>query len=231
MRGERRVLAHRYLEGIDWTSPLLVQRGIRVFEDILSLSDSESESYRNVVRRLERDGYRFSDGKISRTTSVDIYKILTSSEFIDPSLLENHIRRIHESLEVDPEQAMGSAKELTESVFRIVLEKHGIILESKTPLPKMSKEVFRVLNLSVDQISDSVQGAESSRRVLASLGQIVAGLTELRNLYGTGHGRARVSGVKPRHARLAVGAAVTLCVFILETLDERGWNAIGKTPL
>ena len=45
---------------------------------------------------------------------------------------------------------------------------------------------------------------------------------ELRNLYGTGHGRdGRFIGLKPRHAKLAVGAAATLGTFLLETHLER----------
>jgi len=46
-------------------------------------------------------------------------------------------------------------------------------------------------------------------------------LAELRGLYGTGHGKhGKASGLSPRHAKLAVGAAATLTTFLFETHME-----------
>lgn len=60
------------------------------------------------------------------------------------------------------------------------------------------------------------------RRLLSNLGNIAQGLGELRNLYGTGHGKhGKSKGLNPRHARLAVGAASTLALFLFETHQER----------
>jgi len=44
------------------------------------------------------------------------------------------------------------------------------------------------------------------------------GIAELRNHYGSGHGREPTAkGLQPRHTRLAVGAAATLVTFLFET--------------
>lgn len=60
------------------------------------------------------------------------------------------------------------------------------------------------------------------RRLLGNLGNVAQGLAELRNLYGTGHGRTgSAKGLSARHARLAVGSAGTLATFLLETHEER----------
>jgi len=54
------------------------------------------------------------------------------------------------------------------------------------------------------------------------LGQVFIKLSELRNLYGTEHGREKVKrGLNERHARLAVGAGITLSTFLLETFELR----------
>ena len=72
------------------------------------------------------------------------------------------------------------------------------------------------------KIPDATKGANAIRRLLGSLGTVAQALGELRNLYGTGHGRdGRVRGLTSRHARLAVGAAATLAVFLFETHQER----------
>src|SRR5947209_5042830 len=57
---------------------------------------------------------------------------------------------------------------------------------------------------------------------LNNLATISQGLAELRNPFGTGHGKdAGSRGLNKRHARLAVGAATTLGVFLFETHQER----------
>jgi hypothetical protein len=58
--------------------------------------------------------------------------------------------------------------------------------------------------------------------LLNNLASISNGLAEIRNLYGTGHGKhARSKGLQRRHARLAVGAASTLGVFLFETYRDK----------
>jgi hypothetical protein len=50
------------------------------------------------------------------------------------------------------------------------------------------------------------------------LAKVINGINELRNSYGTGHGRdAKFIGLSQRHAKLATGAASTLAIFLLET--------------
>ena len=47
-------------------------------------------------------------------------------------------------------------------------------------------------------------------------------MAELRNSYGSGHGKdAKFKGLSPRHARLAVGAGVTAVHFLWETFEEK----------
>ena len=139
--------------------------------------------------------------------------------------LQEHVERINESIDNDPSQAIGSAKDLVETVAKKVLDLYREDPQKHRDLAPLVSEALRLLNLSADNIPDSSKGASSSKRVLAGLNQIVGGVAELRNLYGTGHGRLRKGGPSARHARLVVGAASTLCRFMLETLDER----IGQT--
>jgi hypothetical protein len=55
---------------------------------------------------------------------------------------------------------------------------------------------------------------------LSNLGSVAVG--ELKNLYGSGHGRGQQSqGLTVRHAKLVVGAGTTLCSFLLETYEHR----------
>jgi hypothetical protein len=60
--------------------------------------------------------------------------------------------------------------------------------------------------------------------MLMNLATIVQGSAELRNAYGTGHGKSKTQArrrLRPRHARLAVGSAATLGTFLYETHEAR----------
>jgi hypothetical protein len=59
------------------------------------------------------------------------------------------------------------------------------------------------------------------KRFLGNLSQGTFRLAELRNLYGTGHGKEATTKVpSPRRARLAIGSATTLGTFLYETHQE-----------
>lgn len=59
-------------------------------------------------------------------------------------------------------------------------------------------------------------------KIITGTGSIVEGLGALRTHAGSAHGRTNGTryNLKPRHVRLAVHAAHTLVVFVLETWEE-----------
>ena len=77
------------------------------------------------------------------------------------------------------------------------------------------------LDLDPSAVGDDVPGGDTIKRTLSNLGQIVVGVAEVRNLYGTGHGRHRSRELEIAHARLVVNAAVTIGTFFVELVRER----------
>jgi hypothetical protein len=74
------------------------------------------------------------------------------------------------------------------------------------------------LQLVPDGVSEAAKGAENIKNILRNLTQLTSNLTQLRGLYGTGHGKdGQHRGLQPRHARLAVAAAVAFIDFVSET--------------
>ncbi|MDQ7842109.1 MAG: abortive infection family protein, partial [bacterium] len=65
------------------------------------------------------------------------------------------------------------------------------------------------------------RGFQPSGRTLSNLAQVVTGVAEVRNLYGTGHGRSKAPEPDVAHARLVVNAAVTVATFLLEVWQGR----------
>ncbi|MDR1902112.1 MAG: abortive infection family protein [Treponema sp.] len=76
--------------------------------------------------------------------------------------------------------------------------------------------------MSAKNVDEGKKGANSIKKILGSLNQIAVGIAELRNEYGSGHGKDKnFRGLTPRHARLAVGSAANFVNFLWETHTEK----------
>jgi len=150
---------------------------------------------------------------------VSLEEVEQAAKHLDIVELNKHAARIRNGIRDDPEQAIGSAKELLETTLKAVLRIEGE--RSADDISALLKRAQKELDLDPKAVTDDTPGKETIKRVLSSLGQIVAGVAEVRNLYGTGHGRHRSRALEIAHARLVVNAAITIATFILEVANER----------
>lgn len=140
----------------------------------------------------------------------------------DANYVLEQITRMESAVENDPGLAIGTAKELVETVCKTILEERGITVEGSPDLPKLVKQTAKELKLTPSDIADEAKASDSIKRLLSNLATITNGVAELRNSYGTGHGKsAKSKGLGARHAKLAVGAASTLAIFLVETHHEQ----------
>src|SRR5262245_59421107 len=229
--GERRGLIAKYYAGINWQSQTDVQKVLRIFEQVIrreapsKYEPAPSETFQKLNAALRRDGYEFEggqdDGRLVSRTGIDLTRVADASTLVDRATLRAHVRRIEQSIETDPAQAIGSAKELVETAAKHVLHHYGDDPDAYDKFPRLVKAAVAKLDLSKDSIPDPQKGAQALAMMTGGLGQISEATAALRNLYGTGHGRTRSAGADGRHARLIVGACATLAAFLLETLDAR----------
>lgn len=144
------------------------------------------------------------------------------AEALDASWMNKEILRAERAIETDPDLAIGCAKDLVESCCKTLLAKLGEEVPKGADFPEVVKKTVKALKLTRDDIPDSAKGADIVRTVLSNLSAITKGMNELRNLYGTGHGRGGDhKGLEPRHARLAVMAATTFVVFVSDTFKKQ----------
>jgi hypothetical protein len=144
---------------------------------------------------------------------------------LDSTHISQQLTRMEGAVDTDPELAIGTAKEFVESICKTILDERDSQHGKNDDLLVLVKKTTKALHLSADDISETVKAAGTIKKMLNNLGTIVQGSAELRNAYGTGHGKSKAqakSGLTPRHARLAVGAAATLGVFLFETHEARG---------
>ena len=190
-----------------------VNRLLQIFNDNLNADNFEIIEKTRIsgkpifVGRLKITGKEFIQKK-----GVEIKKIFGAD------YVSQQINLMESSIESSPHISIGLAKELIETCCKSILNKRGEIYDKNWDLPKLMKETTKLLKLTPDDIPNEVKAADSIKKILGSLSSVVQGIGEVRNEYGSGHGKdGKFKGLQPRHAKLAVGAASTLAIYLLET--------------
>ncbi len=182
---------------------------------------------------LKHDGYEIYS--VSRISGRDVYgwrticsnsvktsQIKAIKEAFSSSYIDKQIELMNGYIEENPTEAIGKAKELCESCCKTVLLKKGITVDRNWDVPRLTKETCKILKLTPDDIDDSKKASDTIKAILGNLSAITKGVAELRNPYGSGHGKeSAFKSLSSRHAGLAVGAAVTFVHFIWETYLDR----------
>lgn len=132
--------------------------------------------------------------------------------------LNNQLARIKHSIRSDPALAVGSAKELLETVMKLILTAENVAFNGDD-IPALLKKVQKALALDPKVVDKTTAEGQVLMRTLNNLGQVVVGVAETRNLVGTGHGRVTGAQVSAIHARLVVNASATLATFLVEVWD------------
>jgi hypothetical protein len=235
--GERRSLYQSYLDAVDWTDPGQVQRALKVFAH--TAEGYAPESLERAYKYLAIDGFEVTDGgritggppALHAPASAVGLPEHTLANLTDPSAIREGLARIERAVADDPPLAIGGAKELIESTAKVVLHERGRPVDDKADLPQLVKEAQEALLLHPSQQTVGPDGSEAVKRILGGTISMAIGVAELRNRgYGTGHGPARARvGLRPRHAQLAVGAALTWCQLMLDTLadPDAPWRRAG----
>lgn len=153
----------------------------------------------------------------------------TVADALAAEWMHKEIQRLEAAVDQDPALAIGTAKELVESCCKTILNKIGRPPAGSENLTKISKSLVRELKLVPEGIPEQARGAKTIKILLSNFISIIKGLAELRGLYGSGHGRdGSFRGLEPRHARLAVAAAVAFIDFATETYHRRQHVGDGK---
>jgi len=135
--------------------------------------------------------------------------------------IQDHLQRLNRNVDIDPRLAVSVAKDLVESTAKLVLKQVGVEFTASDDLPRLAYKAQDALGLHASRGDSSAPEGKTLKQILGGLSSLIQGVTELRNGVGVGHGRESVpEWVKPRHARLAAGAATTWCNVMLETLGD-----------
>ncbi len=204
-------------------------------------SEETAEMVSQFNERLRMDGWelyeveriaerpRFAARERGPGRGRAIARARESARALSAEWMSGEVERMEGAVDGDPALAIGTAKDLVESCCKCVLSDRGIEIGRKATLPQLAKRMAGELSLVPESVPESAKGADNVRRVLQNLASLVHNLAELRGLYGSGHGRdGQYRGLQPRHARLAVGAAVTFIDFVVETHAQRNASSVDS---
>ena len=125
----------------------------------------------------------------------------------------------------NPTEAIGKSKELIESCCKTILENNQVPIKNNLSVSNLVKITMKHLGISIDNVDGSMAESEAIRAIIGNLHGIVGNIAELRNTYGSGHGKgANFIGLTARHAKLAVGASITLVSYLWETYEWKKQN-------
>lgn len=170
-------------------------------------------NYQPIYNKCKSIAHKYSNsGQYTSVAAQNIQKAF-SSEYID-----NQVKLMLSMQKDNPTEAIGKAKELIESCCKGILEEHNIAYETDWKIQRFVKEAMGCLRIMPQYIPENRPGADSIKAILNHLKTIAQNVAELRNPYGSGHGKAPgYKSLEERHAKLAVGSALTLVNFLWDS--------------
>jgi hypothetical protein len=216
----RRETTQAYLDAVNWSDPAHVRRFLNVADRLLDGWSGDNTDA--LWRRVMRDGYE-RDQRTGAIVAVGGNRAIESLRHVsDASAIRELLDRMSRAADDDPPLAVGSAKEIVESTAKVVLAERGLAWRESADLPELVRAAEIALGLHPSTATAGPDASDGVRKILGAVTTITTGLAELRNRgHGTGHGpvTARV-GLRPRHAHLAVNAAITCCQLMIDTLAD-----------
>lgn len=190
-----------------------VSKMVQLFNDNLKVDNFE------IVEKTRISDRPIFVGRIKITGKDSLQRIGNDiKNILNAEYVSQQINLMESLIEVAPHISIGLAKELIETCCKSIFQEREQKCSTDWDLGRLMKETTKLLKLTPSDIPNEAKAATSIKQILGSLSSVVQGIAEVRNEYGSGHGKdGKFKGLQPRHAKLAVGAASTLAIYLLET--------------
>jgi succinate dehydrogenase/fumarate reductase flavoprotein subunit len=177
-------------------------------EEAITESAQSQEIY---VRRIEWKARLRNDSEIRNDKRTEVITGLLNQDYV-----QKQVRLMHQSMNDNPHLALGTAKELIETCCKSILKQENVAYERDWDILKLVRETNKVIDL-IPFVLDNKETAKTAvAKIIGGFSNIVHGVTELRNSYGTGHGHdPNFKMLDELYVKLAVTAAGELAVFYL----------------
>lgn len=131
--------------------------------------------------------------------------------------ISDEFERAASKAESEPREAVSAAANILESLCKHYIEQEGLQMPAKQVLGDLWGVVRKDLGFDPSQIAD-----DDLKGILAGLIQVVHSVAAFRTHASSAHGAGpKAYRMEPRHSRLAVHAAHTVALFVLESWDKK----------
>jgi len=182
-------------------------------------SDADLDVEREKLRKvLGEHGLSYIKGgriinAAATTVAENLQDIIANRDLVG---LQTEYDRIFEHIESDPALAVTASCSLLESLFKQYIAEENLAMPTEQSIRPLWKVIRSHLNFDPAAVDD-----KDLRTVLTGLAAFVEGIGALRTHKGSAHGHGKPTyKLKPRHARLAAYASVTLACFVLEAWSD-----------
>ena len=150
---------------------------------------------------------------------------------LDFDTVQIEIARALPNLDSDPEDAVTAACSLVEAVCRSILIELKLPLPPKKDIDGLIRAVQEPLGLSPGRSGLPAEIEADIRQTLSGLTSVAKGIGALRTHAGDAHGREKgFRRIDPRIARLALNAASSLALFLIETWERQQHRRLPQHP-
>lgn len=234
MRGSRLPAMIAYLDGLNG-SPEKWPHLVRTIEGVSDPGDFLDNPQKHVAvldylnARLSFDGLEIQGGldrpsrlvaKGGGATFAD--NLAQAAQTLNLDTVRRELDRAAAYCDSDPELAVTAACSMIESGCRTVLDRIGATPPAKLTVTSLWKATATELGVNAERSDLPDHVAEAARKEFGGLAGTVDGVGRLRDNLSSAHGRAAGQrGADSRLARLAVGAAGTATLFLIETWQKQ----------
>jgi len=204
-----------YMYEVTVNVPLKIHRKIEEYvKETSAIESAISESGETngiYVRDISWRPYLKSEHKKQNDKKAEQITEILTQEYVN-----KQIRLMNNSIESNPHLALGISKELIETCCKHILNEEKIKIDKNWDLPRLVKETNKQIDLMPFEVENIDLAKSSIAKILGGFSNIVHGITELRNSYGTGHGHSpEFKNLDGIYIKLAVSSSSELAVFYL----------------
>jgi hypothetical protein len=198
------------------TNPVEVSKLVEIFNKHLDADGFEIAQTDEISGKPVYSGRQKAIGQ-----SHLVAKKVEIKRYLNTAYVNGKINTMTDSIHKDTDLAIGTAKELLETTCKSILKQKGIAIDTEWTLPQLFKATTNCLDFTPKEAGDPEKAEKAIRQILGGITSIVHGVAELRNGYGTGHGKdADFKGLEIKYAKLFVGIVSEIAILYLATNGE-----------
>lgn len=142
--------------------------------------------------------------------------------YLNSAYVNAKIKIMTDAIHSDTDLALGTAKELVETCCKSILKEKRFEYDKNWDLPKLFKETINQLSfVDLASVENPEQASRSIKQIMSGCSNIIQGIAELRNAYGSGHGKDKDFKALPiPYVKFSIASISDIILFLLQIHGE-----------